>query len=449
MAPVNPGECAARGLALELAFDATIEASLTFVDEAQNLLDRKRAEGSILPGWFSLRYVGPARAILSPQQAGRTCMVEFVGLRAMTGTAPILDELEKLGKVYGAIQHWGMFGVGNLVADDLPRAYPRLETWRRVRRGISDGGAIRTFENEFSTRVGLDAAPGDAPLVQQQDWRWCSKCLGMAFGGGAAGACPAGGAHNHAASGNYSVAHNAPWLPGQRRWRWCSKCQGMTLEGPLAAPCPGGGAHDLSGSGEYTMVRNGQSDWRWCRNCQCLAFGGAAAAGTCPAGGTHDHTGSGSYWLAFAPLVQAEVLIGWGPPGGDPVEQAASSTEVPGERGWRWCSRAKDLARRRTLLRRRGACARWISRLHRSRERADSPWSGALASLPQMPDARVPRRQMFRRRPTRPRGQRGLHRARECRAARVALLQELSRTLVQWQWGTGPVRSTRRRPRSG
>ena len=339
MAPVNPGECAARGLSLELAFDATTDAYLTFVDEARALLDRKRAQGSILPGWFSLRYVGAARAILSPQQAARTCMIEFVGLRAMTSTAPILDELERLGKVHGAIQHWGMFGVENLAAADLPRAYPRLDTWRRVRRAISGNGAIHTFENAFSGRIGLDAPPGGVPLLRQPDWRWCSKCLGMAFAGAAAGPCAAGGTHDHTASGNYSFPHNAPWSPGQRKWRWCSKCQGMTLEGRADGYCPAGGAHDLRGSGEYTILRNGQSNWRWCRKCQSLTLGGAAAQGPCPAGGTHDHTASGDYWLAFAPMV--EMLA----PRRMRVEQPFSSVEVPGERGWRWCNRCQGLSR--------------------------------------------------------------------------------------------------------
>jgi hypothetical protein len=70
---------------LELAFDATTGAYLTYVDKAMKLLDQRRAEGLALGGWFSLRFVGPSRAIMSPQQSGRTCMIEFVGLRSMNG----------------------------------------------------------------------------------------------------------------------------------------------------------------------------------------------------------------------------------------------------------------------------------------------------------------------------------------------------------------------------
>lgn len=387
LAPVDTGECAARGLALELGFDATTGGYLGFLDTVLSLLDERRAGGLVLGGWFSLRFVGPSRAILSPQQSARTCMIEVVSVRGLKGTVPLLNELEELGRSYGAIQHWGMHNNAILDAAALPRAYPRLDTWRRVRREISGDGAIRTFENDFTARLGLDAPPSATPLVWQQDWKWCSKCLGMAYAGGAPGRCPAGGTHEHNFSGNYGFAHNAPWVPGQRRWRWCSKCMGMTLENEFASPCPAGGAHDLGSSGEYTILRNGEADWKWCDKCQGLAFA-RGAPGPCPAGGTHNHPNGGSgYWLAFAPLVAApapadapapaptgtialppatELTFGpgaapaLGPASGPafelhPVfippllaprpELPHSSPEFPGERGWRRCSRCKGVTK--------------------------------------------------------------------------------------------------------
>jgi len=370
MAPPNPGECAARGLALEVAFDATSPSLVAYVEEAMMTLDQRRAQGLVLGGWISLRFVGPSRAILSPQQFARTCMIEIVGLRALNGTAPLLDELEKMATRHGGIQHWGMFGIPNLAAASLPRAYPRLDSWRRVRREITSNGTVRTFENGFSGRLGLDAAPGGTPLLRQAEWRWCQKCLGMAYAGGAPGPCPAGGTHDHNASGNYAFPHNAPWNPGQRDWRWCRKCMGMTLAG-TAAPCPAGGNHDLTASSEYIALRNYQANWRWCRKCQSLAFGGGAP-GPCAAGGTHDHSASGNYWLGFAnQTLPPPVLIerplrpgGLGGPGGIGglggglgvpipdrgiarlrVEQPVSTLEQPGERGWRWCSRCQGFSR--------------------------------------------------------------------------------------------------------
>ena len=366
MAPGDAGECAARGLALELAFDATSTRYLTFVDEAIALLDLRRTQGMVLGGWFSMRFVGPSRAVLSPQQSARTCMIEVVGLRRLNSTAPLLDELERLGKTHGAIQHWGMFSIPNLARADVERAFPRLDTWRRVRQDITGGGATRTFENAFSARVGLDAPPNGRPLVWQTEWKWCHRCTGMAFAGGAPGPCPAGGTHDHSLSGNYGFPHNAPAIPGQRNWRWCHKCTGMTFAGGGPGLCPAGGTHDTSASGEYTVLRNGQRNWRWCSKCQSLAFGGAAPPGPCPAGGTHEHSLSGDYWLPMTLPSAPERIAGRAvrrgrtldpgtiitldpatrlTPIAVPARPDVSSIETPGEIGWRWCSRCQSLTR--------------------------------------------------------------------------------------------------------
>jgi hypothetical protein len=337
MAPWDLGQCAARGLAIEVAFDVSAGGHIAFLDEAMAMLDMRRQDGmalgrgSVLGGYIALRFMGPSRAILSPQQSARTCTVEITGLRSLHSTAPLLDELEKLATKHGAIQHWGMFSVPNLSAADLVRAYPRLDTWRRVRREITSNGTIQTFENAFTARVGLDAPPAGVPLVWQQEWRWCSKCMGMAYGGGKPGPCPAGGNHDHSGSGNYGFSHNAPWTPGQREWRWCSKCMGMTFSGPGSArgPCPGGGNHDLGASGNYTLVKNGQAGWRACHKCQSLAFG----AGQCPAGGAHDFrerhrppigppsSATGDYWLTGV------------------------APDTAGQPGWFWCDRCQSMTR--------------------------------------------------------------------------------------------------------
>jgi hypothetical protein len=132
----------------------------------------------------------------------------------------------------------------------------------------------------------------------QRNWRWCSKCQGMIFGGNALRPCPAGGNHTKAGSGNYSLVHNATSAPGQSNWRWCSKCGGLWFGGNPAGPCPAGGVHTKSGSGNYTIPHQsgaGQQGWRWCRNCQGMWFSLNGTTGRCPAGGGHSQTGSGSY----------------------------------------------------------------------------------------------------------------------------------------------------------
>jgi FAD/FMN-containing dehydrogenase len=175
MSGPNPGECVARGLALEMAFDATNGSHLNFLDEALPLLDQWfEREGLALAGWFSLRFVGRSRAYLAPQnRCDRTCMAEIVGLRGLTSTVPILDRLEATGRKHGGIQHWGMFR--NLTSADVLRAYPHLNDWRRVRWELTNRGSLPTFDNDFSMRAGLSGAPVNrdisylAPLLLRDD----------------------------------------------------------------------------------------------------------------------------------------------------------------------------------------------------------------------------------------------------------------------------------------
>lgn len=131
----------------------------------------------------------------------------------------------------------------------------------------------------------------------QRNWRWCSKCQGMWFGGNPAGPCPAGGNHIKTGSGNYSLVTNATSAPGQANWRWCSKCQGLWFGGNPPGPCPAGGNHIKTGSGNYTipLAGAGQQGWRWCNKCQGMWFSLNNTTGKCKAGGGHSQTGSGSY----------------------------------------------------------------------------------------------------------------------------------------------------------
>ena len=41
----------------------------------------------------------------------------------------------------------------------MARAYPRLDTWRKIRWELTDGNALHTFENDFTTRCELSNLP--------------------------------------------------------------------------------------------------------------------------------------------------------------------------------------------------------------------------------------------------------------------------------------------------
>jgi hypothetical protein len=162
-------------------------------------------------------------------------------------------------------------------------------------------------------------SPPPAPPIRQNGWRLCRKCAGMFFGWSLvspkfgdvplppfAGTCAAGGLHDQSGSGDYWLATNSPFDPGQPLWRRCNKCACMFYAGHGAGRCPAGGGHDSYASGDYSIMQNvgtsaGQNNWRWCNKCQGLFFGGWSGSGVCPAPSRirgkhgHDQTGSGDY----------------------------------------------------------------------------------------------------------------------------------------------------------
>ncbi len=145
--------------------------------------------------------------------------------------------------------------------------------------------------------------------MDQTGWAWCQRCQGLYFTGNATqGSCPAGGEHDGSASGHYLLAQAADPSEhphGQPQWSWCTKCQGLAYgPGFGSSRCPAGGTHDGAGSGNYTVdfaaddsPADAQPGWSWCHACQGLFFGGGGSGGVCPAGGPHDNAGSGAYTM--------------------------------------------------------------------------------------------------------------------------------------------------------
>jgi FAD/FMN-containing dehydrogenase len=162
------------GLTVEVVFDATPPNTryLDFVDSALEVLRAAYAEPGALGylGWISLRFQAPSRAYLSPQHGvdatRRTCTVEFaaawrkhdlLGGFDWPDTPVLIDRIEAEARKFGGIQHWGLNeGINR---DDVTRAYPRLDTWRRVRWELTRSGTISTFDSDFTRRCGLSDPP--------------------------------------------------------------------------------------------------------------------------------------------------------------------------------------------------------------------------------------------------------------------------------------------------
>lgn len=155
--------------------------------------------------------------------------------------------------------------------------------------------------NADDSRFGGNLALGIGPNWGQGNWRWCSKCMALAYGGNSSGTCPAGGVHDLGGSSNYLLAMELPSFGGQNNWKWCQKCQALAYAGLGAGRCSAGGEHDQSRSADYRLASGsvgfpGQPNWKWCKKCQVLAHAGTGP-GVCAAGASHDYSGSSNYTL--------------------------------------------------------------------------------------------------------------------------------------------------------
>jgi hypothetical protein len=115
------------------------------------------------------------------------------------------------------------------------------------------------------------AGSGDYGLVTglpggtgQRHWKWCQKCQELIFAGDVGsdpGVCAAGGSHDVSSSLDYTLIMGTTTWAGQNNWKWCTKCQGLAYAGaPSPGPCPAGGEHDHTGSADYTLPNFGDAE---------------------------------------------------------------------------------------------------------------------------------------------------------------------------------------------
>lgn len=95
----------------------------------------------------------------------------------------------------------------------------------------------------------------------QPNWRWCTKCMGL-FWGGYDGGCEAQGAHQ-AGNTSYDVYWNGVLeitSSPQAYWRWCGQCSLLYWQGPSgteAGYCPDGTPHVAGSSTNYSLSWSG------------------------------------------------------------------------------------------------------------------------------------------------------------------------------------------------
>lgn len=140
----------------------------------------------------------------------------------------------------------------------------------------------------------------------QADWRWCSKCQALVFGGNAAhGVCPADHTPHNLDGSNYILTYDMPhtYYGAEADWHWCDKCYCL-WRGPSTAVCAAGGQHSQTNSTNYSVVlaspaswQKAQGQWKLCGRCWVLAYSGNGQ-GSCAAGGGHNF-GQVDHWLFY------------------------------------------------------------------------------------------------------------------------------------------------------
>lgn len=213
---------------------------------------------------------------------------------------------------------WFYIGRGRTIVGDGGAVFGAMQLRLAVNRPHVDREAVGPNRGDHQWDVEVDVHQFEGgerhPTGEQDRWKWCANCQGLAFtGSGSVGRCPVGGEHDHSRSGNYRLIQDGP---GQGDWRWCHKCQGLFFHGNSSfGRCPVGGVHApdaLAHSSNYTIGSPGQQSsgardgwteqnaWRWCRKCQGLYFR-RHGLGRCPEGDTHAEVDTGDYALLVRP----------------------------------------------------------------------------------------------------------------------------------------------------
>ena len=170
----------------------------------------------------------------------------------------------------------------------------------------------------------LVATATPAAAATQSGWRFCTKCRGLFFQGGAAkpkkkkkgkksdntslGVCPAGGKHAPRSDLSY-VLHTADSLPTNpqlfKNFQQCSKCRGLFANDlGETGVCPAGGSH-ASGNIFFALWEGatvpGMDDaWDECSKCSgVFNWAGPSGAGVCPVPGGHARASAATRYTLF------------------------------------------------------------------------------------------------------------------------------------------------------
>lgn len=137
----------------EVFFDATT--GIGYVNRLMGVLDQATDDRRYFPGYISLRFCGPTRALLGMQMSHPTACIEVAGIDT-EHAREIVVAAEQLALSMGGALHWGQSN-GSMTAAQVLSTYGRssVAVWKVVQSLL--GGT--TFSNAFMERLGLVSPP--------------------------------------------------------------------------------------------------------------------------------------------------------------------------------------------------------------------------------------------------------------------------------------------------
>jgi hypothetical protein len=210
-------------------------------------------------------------------------------------------------------------GRSSMPADEGLQAIGGFTRRGVLRGGLLAGAGVVAAGAMSAVLAGTANASTQNP---QPDWGYCKYCTTMWWTPGVNDSACAypdapdndSGKQSHgigSGSYNYLLPYGLSGTNNsnpQPNWRWCTACQGL-FWGGYDGPCAAQGAHQ-PGNTSYDVYFNGgggvtgspQAYWRWCSNCSLLYWQGPSGtqAGYCPIGTPHTAGSSTNYSLSWS-----------------------------------------------------------------------------------------------------------------------------------------------------
>ncbi|MET8030940.1 hypothetical protein [Streptomyces avermitilis] len=149
---------------VEVFFDASDPMLIAFVDALIAYETRQEFSGRAFVGYASLRFTGATRALIGPERAPLTCVVEVGGLTDIRGSAQLVAYAESLARNrnVSGILHWGQRN--NSTAADIEHRFGdsvdspggALGRWRDALASVTDNGRLDGCSSAFTRRTGLE-----------------------------------------------------------------------------------------------------------------------------------------------------------------------------------------------------------------------------------------------------------------------------------------------------